>query len=111
MYNSFGRIIWTIIGFMIIIQQIEQPSVLCSGGGGGGDQHSATTAHPPSHPRFLCPKQNGRFACRLNPQSYYLCDNYVPFLQLCPGTLFFDRDLKDCKSAGHFKLETEKPKH
>ncbi|KAH7638024.1 hypothetical protein HUG17_9129 [Dermatophagoides farinae] len=95
MYNSFRQIIWTIIGFMVIIQLIEQqPSVQCGGGGGGGgDQHSATTPHhnQPSHPRFLCPAQHGRFACR---------------------TLFFDKTIKDCKSAGHFVLgTTAKPKH
>ncbi|KAH9501052.1 Chitin-binding domain type 2 [Dermatophagoides farinae] len=115
MYNSFRQIIWTIIGFMVIIQLIEQqPSVQCGGGGGGGDQHSATTPHhnQPSHPRFLCPAQHGRFACRIDPQKYYLCDNFVPFLLDCPGTLFFDKTIKDCKSAGHFVLgTTAKPKH
>ncbi|XP_075588964.1 uncharacterized protein LOC142597696 [Dermatophagoides farinae] len=115
MYNSFRQIIWTIIGFMVIIQLIEQqPSVQCGGGGGGGDQHSATTPHhnQPSHPRFLCPAQHGRFACRIDPKKYYLCDNFVPFLLDCPGTLFFDKTIKDCKSAGHFVLgTTAKPKH
>lgn len=73
-----------------------------------------TTPHP-APKRFLCPEMFGRFTCRVDPKKYWLCVNFVPFLQHCPGDLFFDATLGDCKGTGHHKLvkeaTTKSPKH
>lgn len=66
-----------------------------------------TTPHPAPKPRFLCPEMFGRYTCRVDPQKYWLCVNYVPFLQHCPGDLYFDAALGDCKGTGHHKLVKE----
>jgi len=72
----------------------------------------AQTTVPPTEPTspkpFECPASSGSFpvspdACK---PDYYMCVDYTPYPQTCPGNLVFDPMIHSCQSVDKASCET-----